>query len=129
MIDGSKAAVLHERTATEAAKDTVEPLLVVTDRQKVAVLQATKALSALTEVSSAATPSTVDVDSEVEHSSTTAPQTDDLPVPTIKASSIPIAFPSSKAMTASLVPMECSFVSPGKIAKSVLSDDNVEALS
>ena len=104
MIDASKATVLHERTATEASKNTVEPLLVVTDRQKVAVLQATKALPALTEVSSAATPSTVDVDSEVEHSSTIAPQTDDLPVPTIKASSIPIALPSGEARTASLVP-------------------------
>ena len=96
MIDASKAAVLHERTTTEASKDTVEPLLVVTGRQKVPVLQVTKALPALTDVSSAATTPTVDVDSEVEHSCTIALQTDDLPVPTIKASSIPIAFQAVK---------------------------------
>ena len=120
---------MHERTATEASKDTVEPLLVVIDRQKVPVLQATKALPALTEVSSAATTSTVDVDGEVDHSSTVAPQTDDLPVPTSKASSIPKALPSGEARTALLVPMECSSVSPGEGAKSVLSDDKVEVLS
>ena len=114
MIDASKAAVLHERSATEASKDTVEPLLVVTDRQKVAVLQATKALPALTEVSSAATTSTVEVDSEVKHSSTVAPQTDDLPVPTIEASSIPIALQSGEARTASFVLMECLSVTRRK---------------
>jgi len=116
MIDASKAAVLHERTTTEASKDTVEPLLVVTDRQKVAVFQATKALPALTEVSSAATPSTVDVDSEVEHSSTAAPQMDDLLVPTKTVSSIPTALPSGEARTASLVATECSSVSTGESA-------------
>ena len=62
MIDASKAAFLHERTTTEASKDTVEPLLVLTDRQKVPVLQATKALPALTDVSNATTTSTVDVE-------------------------------------------------------------------
>jgi len=129
MIDASKAAVLHERTTTEASKDTAEPLLVVTDRQRVPVLRATKALPALTKVSSAATTSMVDVDSEVEHSSIVAPQTDDLPVPTIEASSIPIALPSGEARTASLIPMECSSVSSGEGAKSVLSDDKVYVLS
>ena len=129
MIDASKAAVLHERTTTEASKDTAEPLLVVTDRQRVPVLRATKALPALTEVSSAATTSMVDVDSEVEHSSIVAPQTDDLPVPTIEASSIPIALPSGEARTASLIPMECTSVSSGEGAKSVLSDDKVYVLS
>ena len=38
MINASMAAVLQERTATEASKYTAEPLLVVTDRQKVPVL-------------------------------------------------------------------------------------------